>query len=219
MPFKFPRINFSGDNNLGLYGFATESYCLLGFSHAAKQLSSALKVPVITATLFGTELCGVFSAGNDNGVVLTPMIEKHELTHLKASLKNLNILVLETKYTAIGNLVLCNNKGCIISPLLSQHRKEIEDCLGVPVESGKIGGFETVGSAALSTDKGCLTANTASEEELKWIESVLNVKTDLGTVSRGSPFIHSALIVNSSAAVCSESCTGPELGRIGEVFE
>ncbi|MBI4015219.1 MAG: translation initiation factor IF-6 [Candidatus Aenigmarchaeota archaeon] len=219
MPFKFPRMNFSGDHNLGLYGFATESYCLLGFSDAAKPVSSALKVPVITSTLFGTELCGVFAAGNDNGIILTPMIEKEEIASLKTSLKNLNVLILDTKYTAIGNLILTNNKGCIISPLLSQHRKEIEECLGVPVESGKIGGFETVGSAALTTEKGCLTTNTATEEELKWIESVLKVKTDLGTVSRGSPFIHSALIVNSLAAICSESCTGPELGRIGEVFE
>lgn len=44
---------------------------------------------------------------------------------------------------------------------------------------------------------GCLCHRATSEAELKVIEQLLEVRTDIGTVSFGNPFIKAGLIVNS----------------------
>ena len=53
---------------------------------------------------------------------------------------------------------------------------------------------------------------------MKKIEEILKVRVDVGTVGYGSPFIKSGIIVNSNGVVFSELSTGPEIGRIEEVF-
>jgi translation initiation factor 6 len=131
----------------------------------------------------------------------------------------LNFAVLKANETAIGNLILCNDKGCIISDMLSRFRKEISDALGCEVETGKIAGLDIVGSCAAASNVGCLCHREAKEEELKRIEEILKVKTDLGSVTYGTPYIRSGIIVNSKGAVVSEPTTGAELGRIEEVFK
>jgi translation initiation factor 6 len=218
MSFKFLKAKFNGDPNIGLYGFANDSYCLLGldtnFLHKIKQI---LKVDVKISTITGTELIGLFAAGNSKGIVLTKIIESYELKRLK-ELFDLNLEVIKSKETAIGNLVLCNDKGCLISERLKKFKKQIEDALDCEVDTGRVAGLDIVGSTALASSIGCLCHREAKEEEMKKIEELLKVKVDVGSVSYGSPFIKAGLIVNSKGIIFSEETTGAELGRISEVF-
>ena len=78
-------------------------------------------------------------------------------------------------------------------------------------------GLHIVGSAAVATNKGCLCHRDASEEELKLIEDLLKVKTDIGSIG-GSPFVKAGIIANSYGIVVSEEASGPEMQRIDEVF-
>jgi len=220
--FRFLKTNFEGDSNVGLYGFATDDYCLIGANLLEKKIEEMRKVlgvDVEVASVFGTELVGLFSAGNKNGIVLTKMAEKREIENLKKVL-GLNIDVVESLHTTQGNMILCNDSGCLISPLLKKNLKKIQDILGVETQIGTIAGLDIVGSSAVASNYGCLCHRDATEEEMKLIEDLLKVKiVDVGTVNKGSPYIRAGLIVNSKGVVVSDSCTGPELGRIGEVFE
>ena len=47
MTFKFSKAKFNGDPNIGLYGFATDSYCLLGLT-PQKNVLDALRKTVGT---------------------------------------------------------------------------------------------------------------------------------------------------------------------------
>ena len=219
MSFKFLRTNFYGDPNIGLYGFATDKYCFLGMEPQQKilqKIKESLKVNIITSSIAGTELAGLFVAGNSNGIILPKIVEDFEMKNLK-KLK-LNLKVIESRETALGNLILCNDKGCLIAGQLKKYKREISNVLGCEVEIGKIAGLDIVGSTAITSNTGCLCHREANEEEIKKIEEILKVRVDVGSVSYGSPFIKSGVIVNSKGIVFSEQTTGAEMGRLSEVF-
>jgi len=220
MPFKFLRAKFNGDPNIGLYGFATDDYCLLGLEpnkKILKQIKKILKSDIEFSTIAGTELSGIFVAGNKNGIILPKIIEKYELKKLK-KLFDLNLEIIKSRQTALGNLILCNDKGCLISEKLKRFKKKISDVLGCEVQTGTIANLDIVGSATTANNTGCLCHRETTEEEMIRIEEILKVKVDVGTVGYGSPFIRSGIIVNSRGVVFSEFSTGPEIGRFEEVF-
>jgi translation initiation factor 6 len=216
---QFIKTNFNADPNIGLYGFATDSYCLLGMEpkHLVK-MKDALGVDIRITPVAETRFVGIFAAGNKNGLLLPKIIEDYELKKLKQFF-GINIQVIESKTTALGNLVLCNDKGCLISSHLKKFKMQIQDCLGVEVQIGKIANTEIIGSAGRATNKGCLVHREASEEEIKFVENLLKVKVDVGTINFGTPFIKAGIIVNSKGMVVSDNSTGPELDRCFEVFE
>ncbi|OGI12070.1 hypothetical protein A3K64_01870 [Candidatus Micrarchaeota archaeon RBG_16_36_9] len=220
MTFKFLRAKFYGDPNVGLYGFATDDYCLLGLEPDKKILSkleATLNINIKSTTIAGTEFVGLFATGNKYGIVLPKITEDFEIKKLKSL--GINLEIIESRETALGNMILCNDKGCLISPSLRRFKKKIADALNCEVETGTVGGLNIVGSVSIANNKGCLCHIEAKEEEMKAIEELLKVKVDVGTSGYGSPFIRSGIIVNSKGIVFSEISTGPELGRFEEVFE
>jgi translation initiation factor 6 len=220
MTFKFSKAKFNGDPNIGLYGFATDKYCILGLSPQRNVLDVVKKTidkKIIITTISGTELAGIFIAGNSNGLLVPKIVEEFEVRKLKKEL-GINIQILESRDTALGNLVLCNDNGCLISRSLIKFKKAISDVLGCEVDTGTVANLDIVGSTAATTNIGCLCHREASEKEMEKIEQILKVKVDVGTVGYGSPFIRSGVIVNSKGILYSDGTTGAELGRIEEVF-
>jgi len=219
MTFKFLKAKFYGDPNIGMYGFATDDYCLLGLEPDKKilgKIETALGTTIKAATVAGTEFIGLFVTGNKNGIVLPHIVEDYEIKKLKAL--GLNIEIIKSRETALGNMILCNDKGCLISEKLRKFKKRISGALDCEVETGKIAGLDIIGSVALANNTGCLCHRDAEESEMKKIEEILKVKVDVGTVGYGSPFIRSGIIVNSRGVLFSEFSTGPEIGRYEEVF-
>ena len=209
--------DFSGDCNLGLYGFATEEFLLI--PHLKKwvedRLVENLQAKPIKTTIAGTDVLGIFAAGNSKGLLLPELVRKAEHQNIK---KHIETLVLKGKYTAIGNLVLANDKGCIISDKLKNHKEKIEEFLGVEASIHSIGGLEIVGSLALATNKGCLVSKLASKDDLNAIEKALHVKADFATVNFGSNFIRPGLIANSKGTILGELTSGPEVQNIIQVL-
>ncbi len=214
---KFIRANFNGDPNIGLYGFASDSYCLLGNQPKhGRKMEEMLKAKIKSAQIAGTELVGLFAAGNSSGIILAKIIEARELKEIKKAL-GINVFVIKAKETAIGNLLLCNDKGCIISGRLKKYGKDIAEILDCETAVGKVAGLHIVGSAAIATNKGCLCHRETEEGELKLIEEILKVKADIGSIG-GSPFVKAGIIANSHGVVVSDEASGPELQRIDEVL-
>lgn len=210
------RTNFYGDPNIGLYGFATDKYCIMGSKRKEnKKITKTLGVKLHVSSAMSTALASLFITGNSIGLVMAKIMEDHEMNPLK---KSFSVLTLDTDYTAVGNLVLLNDNGIIISPLLRKHANEIKKFFDIPCEVSKIAGTIVVGSAAIATNKGCLLHPHVKGAEKKIIEDVLEVKADIGTVNFGSPFVKSGIIANSRGLVVSEACSGPELGRINETL-
>ena len=214
---KIKKAEFEGSPNIGLFGLATDKYIVIP---EGLNKENELSKKVINTKAARTDLIGVFLAGNSNALLLPKIIEDLELRRLKGQAKKLNIKlkIIDSKYTALGNMILCNDKGCIASPKLKNHFEEIESALEVKVTEGKLLGVDIVGSVCIATNKGFLLNIDAEEEEFKFVKKQLKVEGDIGTVNFGSPFVKSGLIANSKGVIIGNQTTGPEIARITEAL-
>ncbi|HDI31492.1 MAG TPA: translation initiation factor IF-6 [Thermofilum sp.] len=218
------RTALFGNPNIGVYVFATESFSLIPRDSPEKferVVEETLKVPVYRVSVSESSLIGVFVAGNSNGLVLSKFTTEYELETLKSMLgKDMNIKVLDDiKESALGNLVLVNDKAAIVSPLLDRKVLGIiEDVLGVEAVQREVAGSLLVSSVAITSNKGAMVYPMASEDEIKELSSILHVEVDVGTVNRGSIFLRSGMVVNTKGCVVGYDTTGPELLRIQKVF-
>ncbi|MBI4174371.1 MAG: translation initiation factor IF-6 [Candidatus Aenigmarchaeota archaeon] len=212
------RTNFNGDPNLGLYGFATDKYCLFGAAGYMEKAKSALNVQVHHANFLNMDLVKLFCIGNSSGAIVAKSIRNFDEDAVEKIKSHIRILTIDTNYTSLGNLVLLNDKGIILSPLLRKHKKEIERFFGLECHVGKIVNMSIVGSLGFATNKGCLLHPKVKESEKRLIEKTLQVDSDITTVNFGSPYPGAGLIANSNGLLVSETTSGPELGRITDVL-
>lgn len=207
--------DFQGDPNIGLFGIVTEKYAVL--PEAGIDVSFLVKKIAYT-TIAGTKLCGIFLAGNSNGLIVPETITERELTVLKNTLKGVNILKIRSKYNVIGNLILCNDKGAVISPLLRTSANEISECLKVKVCIGNMLDSDIVGAMGVATKKGFLLDMYAGDDEFRFVKEALGVDGDIGTVNFGSEFVKSGILANSKGVLVGRATTGHETARIDEAL-
>ena len=213
-------LDLHSNPNVGLYGFATDSYCLLGRDvpgKAVKKIAEVLKVPVHIMTISNSSMIGAFVAGNSK-MLLVPSIttkeEQKELAKLGIQLK-----VIETKLTALGNNLLCNDNGCLANPEFSAFvKKRIRQALDVKVVPHMLAGVEAVGACGIIANGRCLLHRDASDEELEMVSELLKAETQRGTVNRGSPYVKSGILCNSNGMIISAYSGGPEASNAYEAL-
>ncbi|NVM02061.1 MAG: translation initiation factor IF-6 [Candidatus Helarchaeota archaeon] len=219
------KQNFFGNTNIGVFSFATDDYCVIPEGLTKREIKSieeTLKVPSFTLNIAQAHILHTLSIGNKNGYLVPHTITDKEFSTIQNHL-NINIERVTTELTALGNNILCNDKAAIINPDFEKNQlKIIEDALGVEAVKGKILGPEEpgiVGSQALCTNKGVLVHVDAADEILEWVGDVLGVEVDIGTINAGYPYIASGVVANSHGAVVGDDTTGPEIVRLGQVFD
>ncbi len=205
------KEDFYGDPNIGLFGLVTDSYTIIPRKMKNQEI---LNKKVIFSQTARTDLNGIFLAGNSNGLLVPNILTDLELKKLKKT--SVNVQKLKTNHTALGNLILCNDNGCVISKLLEKEKEKIEKCLNVNVKVGSILDTEIVGSFCVATNKGFLLTTNASEKEFNFIKKCLKVDGDIGSVNFGSPFVKSGILANSNGVLIGNQTTGPEISRIME---
>ncbi|MCG2720009.1 MAG: hypothetical protein L6266_04755, partial [Nanoarchaeota archaeon] len=169
---KSPRdhiliANFNSNPNIGLYGYATNKYCLLGRDVPEKLLSKieeVLNVPIIQLTVAGTSLLGIFLSGNNKMLLIPNIIFPQELEILDKH--KIKYTLIDTKHTCLGNNMICNDKGCVVSNEYGERElKQFKNALKIPVERAKIANLNTLGSVAVHTKKGILCHHEIMEHE------------------------------------------------------
>lgn len=212
--------NVYGNPNIGLYGYCTDDYCLLGKEvplPLAEKIEKALKVPVHRIQLCGTSLIGVFCTGN-NTTLLVPSIaiesELHALTTHKVK-----YTVIKSKLTALGNNILCNDMGCLVDPEYSADTKKIiRQALGTKLHPGTIAGIPTVGSLAVTTKKGGYVHHGITDAEFEELETLLNMPFFKGTINFGSGYVRSGILANAHGMILGDTSTGIEMNDADEAL-
>ena len=167
------------------------------------ELTGLEKVPI----KFVSSLIGLFHAGNSKGIVQAVDPKCEWATYL------------DTKFTGIGNLILCNDKGAVISPLLKKQKKALEKILGVPCKTGTIAGLQTVGTLGLANNHGVVVHPEATDKEMELIKTTLGVeKIGPATIAK-SGFIGASTIVSDTALILSPEALTPEMAQIAEILE
>ena len=217
------KTTILGNSGLGVFALSTEKYAVVPFGVKEKTeqtLVKTLSVKVIQTTISNSVLVGTMAVGNSNTLFIPTNISEKEFKVLNDSLgDNIEIVELDSKLTALGNLIVLNDKGAIISDMFEKSaQKQIQDVLNVEVTAGNLLGSPLVGSIIMSTNRGALVHPLLSEEEINEISSILRVKTDVCTINRGIPYPRIGILANSNGAVIGTDSTGPESMRIFEIL-
>ena len=208
--------------NIGIFVKANDSIVLVPYGFAetkTAKLAEYLQVKEVHASVAGTRLLGPMTVMNNNGLLLPSIASDEELKMLK-QVSKLNVERLSSKFTAIGNLIATNDNGAIVSPLFQgEIDHQVQDVLGVPVQTMTIGGFVQSGSMIIATNVGAGVHPNATEEEIKTVSEALQVPAEPLTVNGGMPFLSSGVITNSKAVIVGTLTTGPELIMLSRIFK
>ena len=143
------RYDIYKSPNVGIFAKSNDSVVLLPYGYAetkSKKLIEYLEVDPIFVSIAGNRIIGPMVALNNNGMILPSSASDDEIRYLK-QMTGLNIICLDSKLTAIGNLISVNDHGAILSPLLKgEFDKQIEDALGITVNTMSVADFNQTGS-------------------------------------------------------------------------
>lgn len=211
-----------GNASIGVYLLTTDKMVIVPKwvpLRKAERLEKWLKVKLIHTTIGDSFLVGALACGNSNGILLPHFVGDEEIEAIESFFKG-NVVVMETRKTAYGNMVLANDYGAIVDPRLKASEiKEVSETLSVEVVPGEVAGLPYVGSLAVATNKGVLAHPLLRDSERKLLEDVLKVPVDVGTINCGIPYVGTGLIGNSYATVVGFLTTGPEMFIIGHAFD
>jgi len=220
------RKYFSGIPTLGVLALTTEEITLLPIfldKDDVNEISEILNTKCLQINIGGSCLVGSLAVANKYGILLPKIVDKDELAEIKKFLNDnnldLTVEIIKSKNTALGNLILTNDKGALISTELKEFKKDIEDVLNVEVEVGTIAELPTVGSNAVVTNKGCLTHPLVDDDELEFLKGLFKVEyIGKGTANKGTTSVGACIIANSKGAIVGGDTTGPELLMIEDAL-
>ena len=217
---KLYKTTCQGNSNVGLYGFATDSYCLLAPEFTSEQVAlirEMLHVPVYQLRIANSSLVGALVAGNRNMLLIPNIIREEELFHLKHW--KIAHTVVPSKLTALGNNILCNDQGALVNIEYSADvKKIIRQALNVSLHPGEIADTEVPGSCVVHNKNGAVIHAFATLPQIKEVESLLGVSCTKATANFGSPYVRSSIIANSHGMVIGDASTGIEIENIYEAL-
>ena len=209
--------------NIGLFVKSNNSILSVPFGFAetkAKKLRDYLDVDkMFYASVSGTRLIGPLTVMNNNGIILPSTASEEELQLFKQESK-LNVDRLNSKFTAVGNLISANDNGALVSSLIkAEIHQQIRDILGVQVDTLSIAGFVQTGAMVVATNLGAAVHPNASEEEVRMISEILKVGVEPATINGGIPYLSSGIVANSNSVVVGSLTTGPEFIMLSRAFK
>jgi translation initiation factor 6 len=200
--------------NIGVFMRGNDKFLLVpkGLAQTkTDKLCEDLKVSAVSTSISESRLLGALSSMNNNGVLVSRLAEDSEVAEIKAG-TGLNVARLESKLTAVGNLVVANDKCALVSPVLDAAAvSQVKDIMGTEVERVPIREYHQVGSLVIATNTGAAVYPGLNEQEVARIGSLLGVDAYPTSVNSGVPFVASGIIANTENAVVGSQTSGPEL--------
>ncbi|TXT62712.1 MAG: Translation initiation factor 6 [Promethearchaeota archaeon] len=219
------RTELFGRDLIGVYLEANNSFILYPPTLSKSDLQKVtqlFEINIYPFTVNNSKLVGIYSASNKYGIILPHIIREDEMLKLHKNIKELGdsieIKTLKSLDNAFGNLILCNDKGAIISSLLVDYRTEIEDALNVETVVFDFAGIHLPGSIGIANNHGCLVHPLTELDEIEFISSILKVETDVSTINRGTPYLSAGAVVNDNNGIFGLRSTGPEMMRLTNVL-
>jgi len=207
--------------NIGVYIATNDSHVFLpmGFAKTkAEKLGAYLQAKPMFASVANTRLLGALLCMNNRGMLLPTTAYQDEYDFYKKE-TDLQVGVLDSKYTALGNVICCNDKGAIVSPWLSKSDCEtIHQILDVEVVQKRIAGLNVVGSMMVANNSGAVIHPEANEEDMKMFANVLGVRLEHATINAGIPYVESGILANNNGIVVGTMTTGPEIMMLTRAF-
>jgi translation initiation factor 6 len=208
-----------GSPNIGVYCFANEEIAIVPPGLTKRKMGNiaeTLGVSVCSTTVGSSTLVGALCSGNSNAVLVPHTIMDYELKKIEEHAK---VIVVQSKWTALGNVVLANDLGAVVHPDSSEEiLTAVNDELRVKPAFGKLGNLPFVGALAVATNKGAMLSPNTLVEEREVVRSALHVEAEPSSTNAGVPFVKSGILANSKGAVVGPLTRGAELMQISRTL-
>jgi translation initiation factor 6 len=209
-----------GSPNIGVYCFANESIAIVppGLTQRKiSQFAETLGVHVCSTTIAGSTLVGALVTGNSNALLVPHTIHDYELSRIQEFSR---VVVVDSKWTALGNVVLANDSGALIHPGAGEEVvRAVSDELKLQPIRGTLGSLPFVGALGVATNNGALLSPNTLEQERTVASSALRVAAELSSTNGGVSFVKSGILANSKGAVVGALTRGAELMQISRTLE
>lgn len=207
------KYSYKGDSNIGFYATVTGDKIL-----AAPDFdSSHFPSKSVETFIARTRLVGLYTAGNSNCIIVPRNLSEHESGKINDS--EINIRVLETRRNALGNMILANDKGAVISPRIKEKKPEIEQSLKVEAVVSEVAGLPNPGVCGVCNNRGAVLHREANEKEAEKVKQALDLeRIDIGSINLGSPYMGAGALATDERILVGENTSGPEIGRLDQVM-
>ena len=213
------KRNINGNSYVGAFSSSSEDITLISRGVSTKDESiirETLGTDIFRISVSGSNLVGIYTVLNSNGILFPEMTYTEELKELNHLKDKFRIGTLKSDMNALGNNILANDKVAIINPNFQRAESDIiADVLDVEIIRMAIGGYETVGANNILTNKGMVLNNFASDNDLEEAKSIVK-NVSQSTANLGSVFVGLASVANTKGIIVGEDTTGFELARMEE---
>jgi len=209
------QTEFFGNTTLGIIGICTENMCYLPPEVPQKQverIAKSLEVGTQKLVLYNSFLLGLFASANSKYIFLPDTVPEAELKSVGKK-----IIRLAGVFNTIGNLVLCNDHGCVLSPYLKGKKAYFHEKLGLKTSACTISDLPFPGIGAIATNTGCLVHQHALDAEMEHIEKTLGVPVKRAEFYEGFPGVE--ILANSKGLIVPKNLRGPALSEIQEALK
>jgi translation initiation factor 6 len=207
--------------NVGAFGIATDRFVFVSPNMSEKSLDvleKTFNLPLVQSTVATLDAVGIVAAANSNGIIVPYTTRDEELAQLSEN-TDINVGWIDSKMTALGNIVLANDNGAICHPEFdAKARKKMADILDIEVVPGTVARLPIVGANTVANAQGAVVHPMATDQEIDVIAELLKVVVEVGTVNRGSPYIRLGVVANTDGMIAGEETTGVELAHISQVL-
>jgi len=211
------KITYRGNPFIGLHITASDDLVIVPTDISDKlyyPITEELKTNVIRLNVVDANLNGIYVSMFKDILFLPSIVDDH----IKKELENyVNVYVLDTKFNALGNNIVFNNKACIVNPNMEKEIvNEIKDVLNVEVFPVYLNNIPTVGSLLRLTSKGFVTSYKLRDNEFNFIKEIFHVNGARGSVNLGVEYISLGLVANKHGYIVGELTTGIEMNNIDD---
>ncbi|MCK4429178.1 MAG: translation initiation factor IF-6 [Candidatus Aenigmarchaeota archaeon] len=206
------QTEFSGNPTLGLYGLVTDNVSYIPTEIPKRQverISKALESEIKKAVFHNSSLLGLFGAANSKYLFVPEIISNAELKTIGKK-----IVKITGAFNTIGNLMLCNDKGCVLSPYLADKKYFLEKELKLKTGATTISDLPFPGALSCVTNKSGIVHMDCKDSELEILEKTLGV--EFKRLEFYSGFPGAEILANSKGLLTPKTLKGPELAEIQE---
>ena len=218
---KVSLMEFESNPNIGLYMFVNDKICLLGMPVTElkkKEIEDVLKVPVHMISVLGTELVGVFIAGNDDYLFVPDMYD-YELEKIRsiAEKAKMKVIVLNDKLNTLGNNMCVGEDIIIINSDYSvSFMAALKKSTDYEIFKFKNSEFKSAGGLMVHIKNRYYVSQEVNEDEIK---PILKKIKGVGTVNKGAAFVASGVVGNKNGLLLGSACSTVEIQNIVEALD
>ena len=145
----------------------------------------------------GNPYVGVFSAANDERLVVPPEMPKSAIKHMDEALGTTHVVTLVGHSTVVGSLLAMNSKGILASPFIEDSELDAIGEAVYPLPHR----LSAVGNNVLCNDYGAVVHPNYDDEAVAFIQEALGVPVVRGTVA-GVKTVGSVAVATNKGALC-----------------